>query len=50
VTDLPNADAAYLRLVIEQWRFMGMTNVSFVEYFLERIVAGGTEQLLKELE
>jgi hypothetical protein len=37
------------RRLTEAWRFMGMTNISFVEDFLERIVAGETEALLQEM-
>lgn len=36
--------------IIEDWKFVGMTNISFVELILCRIAAGEQEQVLKELE
>lgn len=33
----------------EEWKFMGMSNVHFVELFLARVVAGEQKELLKEL-
>jgi hypothetical protein len=36
--------------LIEEWKFMGMTNVSFVELFLTRVVEGQEKELLKELD
>lgn len=35
--------------LIEEWKFMGLTNVCFLEMFLTRVVEGEEKELLHEL-
>jgi len=36
--------------LVDEFKFIGLNNISFVEFFLSRVVGGEEKQLLEELE
>lgn len=36
--------------LVDEFKFIGLNNISFVEFFLSRVVEGEEKQLLEELE